>query len=296
MYEIRTQAELLLFYQYANADPATWAWLENAKVEHATLGSGTIVGYVPAADSRSDPKIRVHFDAPSSPNADAASKLLALPFLFEKGLLKSIAVPPTVVESFGVFAVQQTQRREASPGRRAEPLTAQKRDWRAFREIMRRHRIENLYHFTDSRNLASIEEHGGLFSWWQCEKRGIKITAPGGTRGSRWRDRRNSLEDYVRLSFNAHQPMMHVTLRDGRVGDLEILRIDPSVIYLKPTLFSNINANDAEARVGGDLESFRRVRFDIATASRWIGESEKRFFQAEVLVKSYVPMDLIRKL
>lgn len=165
-----------------------------------------------------------------------------------------------------------------------------------FQEIVRRHHIESLYHFTDSRNLASIKRHGGLFSWWQCERRGIRIAAPGGNEDSRRMDRRNDLQDYVRLSFNAGQPMMHVARRYGRIRDARILRIDPSVIYLAPTLFSDVNANDSDARVGIGLKSFERIRFDIATASRWDGCEEKGFFQAEVLVNSHVPFDMIKNL
>lgn len=317
MYEIRTQTELLLFYQYASAHPAMWSCLESAKVEHATLGSGMVLGYEPATDGRREPKIRVLFDTPATPAANNEPKPLALPFLFEKALLKTLTVPLSVVEQFRAFATQtqhdevspsplelvreamrrtQTQRDEARSEQRAESSPPLKRDWRKFKEIVKEHRIESLYHFTDSRNLASIKRHGGLFSWWQCARQGIRITAPGGTKGSWERDRKNDLQDYVRLSFNNNQPMMHVASRYGRVQDIKILEIDPSIIYREATLFSDVNANDAEAHVGISLKSFERVRFPIATASRWVRNQEKRFFQAEVLVNRHVPLDLIKNL
>jgi hypothetical protein len=175
VYEIRTQAELLLFYRYASEHPSTWESLVNIKVEHTKLGSGTIVAYEPATDSRSDPKIRVRFEAPA---VDAAPKRLALPSLFEKGLLRSLALPPTVGEPFRKFAVQQAQQREAPP-QQTPALPPRKKDWRAFQEIVRTQRLSSLYHFTDSRNLPSIRKYGGLFSWWQCKERGIKVTAFG---------------------------------------------------------------------------------------------------------------------
>ena len=317
MYEIRTQTELLLFYQYASADPTRWECLRNAKVEHATLGSGMILGYEPATDARREPKIRVLFDAPATPATNNAPKPLALPFLFEKALLKSLTVPSSVVEQFRALATQvqhdevssspldlvreamrvsQTRRDEVRSEQHAESSPPLKSDWRKFQEIVKEHDIKSLYHFTDSRNLESIKRHGGLFSWWQCHTQGIRITAPGGNSSSQERDKKNDLQDYVRLSFNDKHPMMYVAQRYGRVRDVKILRIDPSVIYLEPTLFSNVNANDAEAYVGISLKSFERVKFPIATAERWDGCQEKKFFQAEVLVNRHVPLDLIKNL
>lgn len=299
MYEIHTRDELLLFYQYASAHPKTWEYMENAKVEHTKLGSGTIVGYVPAADSRSDPKIRIRFDIPTT---NAEPKLLSLPLVVEKGLLEVLAVPPSVLTSFLTFAIPEMQLNmaEASLRERLSPQSPStlilKEDWRRFEEALGLHGIERLYHFTDSRNLASIRKHGGLYSWLQCERRGIKVTAPGGGSSSRWRDQTKGLEDYVRLSFNGDLPMMHVAVRQGRLQSAEILEIDPSVIYLSQTLFSDINANTTGACVGGDLESFERIRFDVATGPCWNGECEKRWFQAEVLVRGHVPLGLIQNL
>jgi hypothetical protein len=73
-----------------------------------------------------------------------------------------------------------------------------------------------------------------------------------------------------------------------------ILRIDPAVIYLESTLFSHVNANDAEADPGGGIGSFERIDFGIATGPRWEGQTQKKLFQAEVLVKRHVPLNLIK--
>lgn len=162
---------------------------------------------------------------------------------------------------------------------------------------MRRRHVENLYHFTDSRNLASIREHGGLFSWQECKKREIKIAAPGGDGYSRIRDRSKDLGDYVRLSFRVDHPMRHAAERYRRIQNVEFLKIDPSVIYLRSTLFCVMNANSTEARIGGDLETFEQIKFDLATGTRrWDTQAEKNFSQAEVLVRGHVPLDLIETL
>lgn len=88
--------------------------------------------------------------------------------------------------------------------------------------------------------------------------------------------------------------MRHAAERDGRIQKAEFLKIDPSVIYLMSTLFCNMNANGTEARISGDLETFKQIKFDLATGSRrWYTGLEKNFSQAEVLVKGHVPLDLI---
>ncbi len=294
MYEIRTQTELLLFYQYASANPSAWACLENTRVEHATLGGGAVVSYVPPKDKSSEPKVSVLFDsARAAGSTNNRQKLLALPFLFEKALLRSLTVPLHVVEAFQEFATQSQRNGVSRP---STTTLALKENWRAFREILSRNHIDGLYHFTDSRNVASIKKHGGLYSWWQCERRGIKVTEPGGSQLSRRLDRSKGLQDYVRLSFNYSQPMMHLALRDERIHGPAILVVDPSVVYLEPTLFSDVNATDRRACVGGDLGSFERVRFRVATDQYWSGYEEKNFFQAEVLVKSHISLDMIKNL
>lgn len=293
MYEIRTQTELLLFYQYASSNPAMWACLENARIEHATLGGGTVVDYIPPRDITSEPKVSVLFDTARATSTNNRQTLLALPFLFTKELLRSLTVPSAVVEPFRTFTAQSRQNSVDSPSRHAP---ARKNNWRAFREILVRYHIDGLYHFTDSRNLASVEKYGGLYSWWQCKRRGIRVTEPGGSSLSRRLDQSKGLQDYVRLSFNFSQPMMHLAVRDRGIRGPAILEIDPSVVFLETTLFSNVNATDGRACVGGDLESFRRVRFRIATDQYWSGNEEKKFFQAEVLVKSHIPLDMIKNL
>jgi len=91
--------------------------------------------------------------------------------------------------------------------------------------------------------------------------------------------------------------MIHRAREEGRIKVPKMLLVDASMIYSKTTLFSVINANDSGASVGEDFDSFNRIRFDIATASRrWDGEEEKGYRQAEVLVKRHVPLDLIKNL
>ena len=52
-------------------------------------------------------------------------------------------------------------------------------NWKEFEAILSQNRITKLYHFTDRDNLESIIKNGGLYSWKDCEERGISIPKPG---------------------------------------------------------------------------------------------------------------------
>ena len=92
-----------------------------------------------------------------------------------------------------------------------------KNNWQEFKAILDKYKITKLYHFTDRDNLESIIKNGGLYSWGDCERKGIKINKPGGSSVSRQLDSGRSLEDYVRVSFTTQHPMMYVAMKDGRI-------------------------------------------------------------------------------
>lgn len=165
----------------------------------------------------------------------------------------------------------------------------------AFEKILAEEGITTLYHFTDRRNLASIRRRGGLFSWFYCEVNGWDIPYGGGNESSRRNDLRNSLHDYVRLSFCSDHPMRARLEQEG--ADLVVLEIEPQVVLWRDTLFSDMNAADANHRHSGELEMFRSIRFE-ATRKKYVAktDSDFKYHQAEVLVKTHVPLRFIRKL
>ena len=85
-------------------------------------------------------------------------------------------------------------------------------NWPAFRAIMEQQGIKKLYHFTDRDNLPSIIQNGGLYSWADCEQKGLTIAKPGGSYSSRSLDTRGRLQHYVRVSFVTQHPMMYVAM------------------------------------------------------------------------------------
>lgn len=165
-----------------------------------------------------------------------------------------------------------------------------------FEKIVANNEIKNLYHFTDRENCSSIKKHGGLYSWDYCERNEITIKRPGGDQLSRDLDRYHKLENYVRLSFQQDPPLMYTFLKKGIIKNPVSIIIDPSVIYWENTQFSNENATSNAAIFGRHLSNFELIHFDKAMKSfnPLKDIEDKPFFQAEVLVKEYIPIKYIK--
>lgn len=175
-----------------------------------------------------------------------------------------------------------------------------KSNWQEFKAVMDEHRITKLYHFTDRDNLESIIKNGGLYSWMDCDRKGIKINKPGGSLESRQLDSSRKLEDYVRVSFTTQHPMMYVAMRDGRISNPVILEIDPEIIYWKDTCYSNMNATIHRIRpnIGDSLSDFKQIHFQSVKVHKHfdLPEEEQPYFQAEILVKNFIPLEYIKNI
>ena len=175
-----------------------------------------------------------------------------------------------------------------------------KSNWQEFKAVLEEHKIVKLYHFTDRDNLESIIVNGGLYSWMDCERKGIKINKPGGSPVSRQLDSGRNLEDYVRISFTTQHPMMYVAMKDGRISNPVILEIDTDVIYWKDTCYSNLNAAKHTIRpnIGEGLADFKQIHFQSVKAHKHfdLPEEEQPYFQAEILVKNFIPLEYIKNI
>lgn len=152
--------------------------------------------------------------------------------------------------------------------------------------------VRHFYHFTDRRNLASIKRYGGLYSWSYCESHNITIPYAGGGSTSRSLDSFYGLEDYVRLSFCSNHPMMYRLEQEGY--DLVLLKISVDVALLEETLFSDMNATDNNHQCGSTLDDLKKVNF-VAVRETYLKSTHKyfKYHQAEVLVKTFIPIEKI---
>lgn len=170
-----------------------------------------------------------------------------------------------------------------------------KNNFAEYKKILDSNGVTCLYHFTDRRNLDSIKQHGGLFSWFYCETNNIHIPFPGGDESSKSLDKSFHLEDYVRLSFCEDHPMSWRLQQQGY--DLVLLQIKIDAAWIKNTLFSDINAADKNHSHGGELDDLTRIDFS-ATRQHFLRKDSSLFkkHQAEVLVKTFLPLEYITNL
>ena len=175
---------------------------------------------------------------------------------------------------------------------------AYKNNYDEFKKLIEQHHITTLYHFTDRENLESIIKNGGLYSWADCEQKGISISKPGGSLDSRNLDKRDNLQNFVRVSFVREHRMMYVAMNDGRISSPVVLEIDPEVIYWQDSLYADRNATKNGALVGSSIDDFSQLHFNSFKAKKHfdLDADEQKFYQAEVLVKNHIPLQFIKNI
>ena len=174
-----------------------------------------------------------------------------------------------------------------------------KQNWQEFEQVLKDGRIKKLYHFTDFDNLESIIKHGGLYSWADCRDKGIKIPKPGSSGPSRSLDERDHLEHYVRLSFAEDHPMKFVAMNEGRISNPVVLEIDIEPALWKDSLYADRNATRSGAIVGGDFANLMTIRFGLFNRMMKyfdMTDEAKMHYQAEVLVKNFIPLKYIKNI
>lgn len=155
--------------------------------------------------------------------------------------------------------------------------------------------VNCFYHFTSRENLKSIRKMGGLFSWYYLDKHGITIPHPGGSKESRYADLRKYLADHVHLSFCDEHPMAYRHKQNGE--DIIVLKISIEVALLEGTKFSDMNAIDSKCKCASGFKGLELVNID-ATKEKYLPNDDSlfKYKQAEILVKTHVPLEYILNL
>ena len=155
---------------------------------------------------------------------------------------------------------------------------------------LQNHGFIALYHFTDAANLESIRENG-LMSASDLESKCI-TSVMNSDHLSRALDKSKGLQDYVRLSFNTKNPMQFVAQKQKRISRAVMLEIKLEVVSRPGVLFADCNATrrDVITSTSPDV-----IRFEVVKAATQFDVEKElaRFYQAEVLVPSPVPPELI---
>ena len=166
-------------------------------------------------------------------------------------------------------------------------------DFKEIRIYLTSKNIKNLYHVTDYRNVQSIEDLG-LFSWYYCLQNDVQNYNLIIGEDSRRMDMAKGYEDYVRLSFCNGMPMFW---RKKDIGIPHfIYKIDPSVCEWQSTIFTDMNALDNLHKNGMDINFLKSIKLEYTQVPVYHfpqGAIERKFHQAEVLVKTHIPPEFI---
>lgn len=168
-----------------------------------------------------------------------------------------------------------------------------KKDHEEILSFLRSKNINQLYHYTDERNLYSIMINKGLLSLNQLNKLGISFT-----RGSET----SELPDYVRLSYVSRHPLRYVSENEGRILKSRILEIDLKAAILINSMYTNVNAartsREPKVKYGDDIQFLRsEIHYGVFNKSYFhLSESDQAYYQAEVMVKDKIDLDLILNL
>ena len=89
--------------------------------------------------------------------------------------------------------------------------------------------------------------------------------------------------------------MMYVAMNDGRISNPVILKIDLEVVWWEGTQYADRNAAKNGAHFGGTIDDLKAIHFDAVKARTHfdLPVDEQPFFQAEVLVKNFIPLRYI---
>ena len=159
-------------------------------------------------------------------------------------------------------------------------------------------RIPRLYHFTDTRNLPLMREHGGIFSTARLREMGVHFH-PGGNQWSLDQDERFGMDRFVHLCFAVDHPMEHWARERGDMLVAIYLYIDRSILHEPGVAFAPDVANGVDLQTCSIEEARGRIDYDILyTRTNWkdpaIQAKRQAAERCEILVPDHVPMRFIQ--
>ena len=143
-----------------------------------------------------------------------------------------------------------------------------------------------------------IQEHQGLLSLGELERRGIVIPVPGGNEWSHDADKKNGLHEFVHLAFVDDHPMLYRAKKNGRIPDPIWLKIESSILLEKEVRFCSKVSNESGSTILEAEEAKKQIDFDVLfTYLDWrdpeIQARRKTAIKSEILVPNFVPFEKI---
>ena len=167
-------------------------------------------------------------------------------------------------------------------------------DEKQIRKYLADNGIAHFYHFTERENIENIKRNGGICSLKYCLLNAIEVRTKGDMTLLRDKDAYYQLEDYARLSFCERHPLIKKRQEAG--ADLVLLKVKLDVAWRYDTLFSDRDAAQ-DHQEGGTIDDLKKVRMEAIRKSNleeW--DPDYLFNQAEVMVKSIIPLEYIENI
>lgn len=133
------------------------------------------------------------------------------------------------------------------------------RNFSAMKDVLKRYKIDGLWHFTDRSNLALVQQQNGLLSFEEIRRRGVVVPAPGGNQWSHDADKIKGLHKYVHLTFVDNHPMLFMARQESRITDPVWLKIDVSILLVPGVLFTNDVSNKTGVQTMGADEAAEQI-------------------------------------
>jgi hypothetical protein len=156
-----------------------------------------------------------------------------------------------------------------------------------------------LYHFTDTRNIPSIKEHG-LLSLAELKRRNIEIPAIGSNDVSHKLDAESRLDEYIHLCFFDEHPMEYTARQEGRIDQSRFLKIKPIVLEWEAVKLTLAVANERGTELLTLAQAKEKIDIEIIcppTRQDWndpnIKERRKLAKKYEILIPNVIPIDFI---
>jgi len=164
--------------------------------------------------------------------------------------------------------------------------------------ILKRYRIDAVWHFTDRSNLTLIQEHQGLLSLAELRRRGVEVPVPGGNDWSHSADEMKGVHEYVHLAFLDDHPMLFRAKQESRITDPVWLKIDSSILLGEGTRFTRDVSNKAGVEILTPAIAAEIIDFEVLfTYMDWKDPEVKArrmaAIKSEVLIPTVVPIKKI---
>ena len=164
--------------------------------------------------------------------------------------------------------------------------------------ILTKYRFDGVWHFTDQSNLELIQEHRGLLSLAEAERRGIEIPVPGGNEWSHDADRMKGVHEFVHLAFVDDHPMLFRAKQNGQIPNPTWLKVKSTILLREDVRFCADVSNKSGVKILTAEEAMEQIDFDVLfTHMDWrepeIQARRRAAIKSEILVPGFIPMDQI---